>query len=472
MTPHSPTILVVNDTVEVLELLTLLLTHEGYRVVSASDGRSALEMAHQSEPDIIISDVVMPEMDGLEFCRRIKEDARTRDVPVLLVSAVRTGEEDSLTGLVAGADDYLEIPFRRQELLVKVARLAERHRVERHYREIVEQAADIIYTRDMEGRITSINEAGARFFGRAASELIGVPLSDLLGEEADRTLRDSLNSVGDEPVRAVYHTKDAQGVPRYLESVATLVRDASGQATAVRSVVRDITERKLAEDALRESEERYREMFEKNRAIKLLLDPESGAIVGANPAACEFYGYSLEEFKQKKITDINLLPESEVKRELERAVNEQSSYFIFQHRLASGEVRDMEIHAGPIQAKGRRLIYSILHDITERRRTEAALRDSEEKFRAQYKGLPLPTYSWRRVGDDFVLVDYNDAALEITQGKMQQFVGRRASDMYEDSPDIVEDFRRCFEEKRVIRRELDYRFRATGETKRLDTTYV
>ncbi|HEX8173872.1 MAG TPA: PAS domain S-box protein [Pyrinomonadaceae bacterium] len=472
MTPHSPTILVVNDTVEVLELLTLLLTHEGYRVISASDGRSALEMAQQSEPDIIISDVVMPEMDGLEFCRRVKEDAKTRDVPVLLVSAVRTGEEDSLTGLVAGADDYLEIPFRRQELLVKVARLAERHRVERHYREIVEQAADIIYTRDMEGRITSINEAGARFFGRTASELIGVHLSHLLGEEADRAVKDSLNYIGNEPVRVVYHTKDAEGIPHYLEAVTTLVRDAGGQATAVRSVVRDITERKLAEDALRESEERYREMFEKNRAIKLLIDPESGAIVEANPAACEFYGYTSEQFRQKKITDINLLPENEVKRELERAVTEQRSYFVFHHRLASGEVREMEIHAGPIQAKGRRLIYSILHDITERSRTEAALRESEEKFRAQYKGLPLPTYSWRRADDDFVLVDYNDAAFEITKGKMQKFVGRRASEIYDDSPEIREDFRRCFEEQTVIRREVDYRFRSTGERKRLDTTYV
>ncbi|HEV7844384.1 MAG TPA: PAS domain S-box protein, partial [Pyrinomonadaceae bacterium] len=332
MTPHSPTILVVNDTVEVLELLTLLLTHEGYRVVSASDGRSALEMARQTEPDIVISDVVMPEMDGLEFCRHLKEDARTRDVPVLLVSAVRTGEDDSLTGLVAGADDYLEIPFRRQELLVKVARLTERHRVERHYREIVEQAADIIYTRDMEGRITSINEAGARFFGRTASELLGVPLSDLLGEEADRALPDNLKAGSDDPARVVYHAKDAQGVARYLESVATVVRDATGQPTGVRSVVRDITERKLAEDALRESEERYREMFEKNQAIQLLIDPASSRIVDANPAACEFYGYSVEEFKAKKITEINMLPDPEVKAELVRSVTEQRKYFIFPHQ--------------------------------------------------------------------------------------------------------------------------------------------
>ncbi|MBD0371587.1 MAG: PAS domain S-box protein [Pyrinomonadaceae bacterium] len=472
MTPHSPTILVVNDTVEVLELLTLLLSHEGYRVVSATDGPSALLLAQQSEPDIIISDVVMPDMDGLEFCRRLKEDARTRDVPVLLVSAVRTGEEDSLTGLVAGADDYLGIPFRRQELLVKVARLAERHRVERHYREIVEQAADIIYTCDMEGRITSINEAGARFFGHTASELIGVRLCDFLGEEAERALPDNLNPETSEPVRAVYRAKDAEGVAHYLESVATTVRDATGQPTGVRSVVRDITERKLAEDALRESEERYREMFEKNQAIKLLIDPETGEIVEANPAACEFYGYSLEEFKQKKITEINMLPEAEVRAELESVVHEERSFFVFPHRLASGEVREMEVHAGPIQSKGRRLIYSILHDITDRRRAEAALRDSEEKFRAQYKGLPLPTYSWRRVEDDFLLVDFNDAASEITQGRINRFLGRRASEMYSDRPDITEDFLRCFEERTVIRREMDYKFRATGESKYLDTTYV
>ena len=472
MTPHSPTVLVVNDTVEVLELLTLLLTHEGYRVISAADGRSALELAEQSEPDIVISDVVMPEMDGLEFCRRLKQDPHTRDVPVLLVSALRTAEEDSLTGLVAGADDYLEIPFRRQELLVKVARLTERHRVERHYREIVEQAADIIFTRDMEGRITSINEAGARFFGSSASELIGVSLSDLFGEEAASALQESLKREQDEPARVVYQSKDAQGMMRYLESVATVVRDASGQPFSVRSVVRDITERKLTEDALRESEERYRQMFEKNQAIKLLIDPDSGAIVDANPAACEFYGYPLEEFRQKKITEINMRPESEIKMELERAITEQRNYFVFPHRLASGEVRDMEIHTGPIQTKGRRLIYSILHDITERERAEAALRESEEKFRAQYKGLPLPTYSWRNIDGDFNLVDYNDAALQITKGHVQQIVGQKASEFYSKRPDIVEDFRLCFGEQRVVRREMEHTIYGTNESKYLDTTYV
>ena len=86
-----PVVLAVNDEPKVLELLTVLLEHEGYRVVTAGDAPRALELAFSIEPDIVVSDVVMPEMDGLEFCRRLKQDPRTADVPVLLACAVRTG---------------------------------------------------------------------------------------------------------------------------------------------------------------------------------------------------------------------------------------------------------------------------------------------------------------------------------------------------------------------------------------------
>ena len=86
-----------------------------------------------------------------------------------------------------------------------------------------------------------------------------------------------------------------------------------------------------------------RAMFENNRAIKLLIDPESGAIVDANPAACEFYGYRLEEFRSKTIMDISTLPRAQVLEEMAQAISGQRAYFNFQHRLASGEVRDVEV---------------------------------------------------------------------------------------------------------------------------------
>jgi PAS domain S-box-containing protein len=523
--PSHPLVLTVNDDRRVLELLNVLLEHEGYRVISAESAARALELVLTIEPEIIISDVVMPEMDGLEFCRRLKQDPRTAYVPVMLVSALRKTEGDSLHGLVAGADDYLEIPFRRQELLVKVARLTERHRVERHYREIVEQAADIIYTRDMQGTLTSINEAGARFFGRPVSELVGAPLSIMLGEEAAAADIAEMQQweASDEPLRSVHPVRDAAGVVHQLEAMTTVVRDAAGDPLGVRGVVRDITElkqaeealregqrtlstlmsnlpgmayrcrndrdwtmefasegcleltgyapsdlignqklsyadlinpndqqmvwesvqaaireqrpfqlnyrirtesgeerwvweqgrgvfddggnllfiegfiaditeRKRADEALRESERRYRQMFELNQAMKLLVDPESGDIIDANPAACEFYGYSLEELQAKKITDINTLPFEQLGPKLKEAVRKKSDFFIFQHRLASGELRDVEVFTGPVDYQGRRILFSVILDVTERRRAEERLRSSEEKYRAIFNNATMGIY--------------------------------------------------------------------------------
>src|SRR5450432_1217805 len=163
-----------------LDLLVDLLRQEGNCVVPASDGVRALELVSLFEPDVVLSDVVMPVMDGIELCRRLKRDPHTAHIPVLLFSGLRQAESDTLEGLTAGADDYLDLPFRHEELLVKLARLAERHRVEKHYREIVEQAADIIYSRDMDGYLTGINDAGARFFGRAVSDLIGTHHRELI----------------------------------------------------------------------------------------------------------------------------------------------------------------------------------------------------------------------------------------------------------------------------------------------------
>ncbi len=88
---------------------------------------------------------------------------------------------------------------------------------------------------------------------------------------------------------------------------------------------------------LRESETRYRQMFVQNQAVKLLIDPNSARIVAANPAAADFYGYTIEQLEQMKITDINILPPDEVASSMARAAAESRNHFIFPHRLASGE---------------------------------------------------------------------------------------------------------------------------------------
>jgi PAS domain S-box-containing protein len=382
-----PTVLAVNDEPQVLELLTVLLEHEGYRVVTASDGQRALKLARSLEPDIVISDVVMPEMDGLEFCRRLKQDSRTADVPVLLASAVRTGKRNSLHALTAGADDYLEMPFRRQELLVKVARLTERHRVERHYREIVEQAADIIYTRDMEGRVTSINEAGALFFGRPASELVGASLSELLGEE---TVAEGINETGEsapgEAFRSVHCVADARGVSHYLEGMITLVRDAEGQPTGVRGVVRDITERVQAEQAMRESEERYRALVEQSADGIFIIDIETKRILEANPAYQRLLGYTAAEMTELTLYDVTTSSHESIDQAIQAVLN-RGHYFIGErkHRRKDGSLVDVESAVNVISYSGKKVICAVVRDITERKEAEQAAHRSEERYRELFE---------------------------------------------------------------------------------------
>jgi PAS domain S-box-containing protein len=129
------------------------------------------------------------------------------------------------------------------------------------------------------------------------------------------------------------------------------------------------------------SEQRYRQMFERNQAIKLLIDPENGTIIDANPAAAAFYGYTLEDLKQQNVKDINTLSPEEVLAEMAAAKLEQRRFFRFSHRLQSGEIRDVEVHSGPVDVGEQILLYSVIHDVTDRNQLESALRESEARYR-------------------------------------------------------------------------------------------
>ncbi len=133
---------------------------------------------------------------------------------------------------------------------------------------------------------------------------------------------------------------------------------------------------------LSESEERYKSLFKNNHAIMLLTDPQTASIVDANPAACAFYGFGWKDLTAKKITDINTLTKEQVYQEMQKAKQERQSRFSFRHRLATGEIRDVEAYSGPIRVHGKTLLYSIVHDVTDRKHTEEKLHATMSQFAA------------------------------------------------------------------------------------------
>ncbi|OGV61530.1 MAG: hypothetical protein A3K19_07270 [Lentisphaerae bacterium RIFOXYB12_FULL_65_16] len=140
-----------------------------------------------------------------------------------------------------------------------------------------------------------------------------------------------------------------------------------------------------SKEALQESEEHFRLLLENDHSVMLLVDPETGVIVDANPAACHFYGYSKPHLTSKKITQINVSPEDEVLENLKEVKSKPQAHYICQHRLAGGDVREVEVYTGQVRMRGRALLHSIVHDITERKRAEDERRKLEAHMQQSQK---------------------------------------------------------------------------------------
>ena len=142
---------------------------------------------------------------------------------------------------------------------------------------------------------------------------------------------------------------------------------------------RGAQETRKMHEAVRESEERFRNIFRENGSVMLLIDPGSGRIEDANPAAAAFYGYPEDVLRTMATRQINALPEMEIAGERARALDKKQNQFIFPHRLANGEIRTVEVHSSPVEVGGKFLLFSIVRDITDRKRAEA----EKEKLQAQ-----------------------------------------------------------------------------------------
>ncbi len=119
------TVLTIDDEKDLIELVRYNLEKEGFRVRGALDGETGLAMALQERPDVVLVDLMLPGMDGLEVCRRLRADSRTAAIPLIMLTA-KSGESDRVVGLELGADDYVTKPFSSRELTARVRALLRR----------------------------------------------------------------------------------------------------------------------------------------------------------------------------------------------------------------------------------------------------------------------------------------------------------------------------------------------------------
>ncbi len=275
----------------------------------------------------------------------------------------------------------LRHPFRLlfREIKLREERLLKMHDIQSQ--ELLEYKKAVEYSKDM---ISAVNRDYIYLFANRAfcrnrncreEEVVGRTVADVLGNEVfEGHIRPRLDEClqGHEVEYEMKYSYPEIG-EHYLEISYYPLKDDNNTVTCAVAVLRDITERKNQEIHLQESEAFFRAIFQEHKTVKLLIDPHSGQIADANRAAVDYYGYPYEKLLQMRIQDINHLTAEEVKTEMQQAENEQKSYFNFRHRLAKGEIRDVEVYSTPLIIKKHTYLFSIIHDITERRKAEDEL---------------------------------------------------------------------------------------------------
>lgn len=285
ITSFKGNILVVDDITANLNLLSELLSSAGYKVRPAPSGKLAIQSAQSTPPDLILLDILMPEMDGYEVCAKLKASSKTKEVPVIFVSALHE-VFDKVKAFSVGGVDYITKPFQADEVIARVetqlrlsrlakqlaeqnvqlqAEIEQRQRVDAEIQaarafvdSIVENIPNMIFVKEADHlKFVSFNKAGEELLGYSREELIGKNDYDFFPpEEADFFVAKDREVLGSEEVIDIpeepIQTRN-KGL-RILHTKKIGIRDASGEPQYLLGISEDITERKIAEEKLRTSE--------------------------------------------------------------------------------------------------------------------------------------------------------------------------------------------------------------------------
>ena len=279
---------------------------------------------------------------------------------------------------------------------------------------------------DSEGRVIWLNKLAARILGGSPEHFAGKTLQELHDKkDADKYMKRLNKAIRQKKVQEYEDKMRLKSGEYWFRTTFNSIYNAANELLGIEIISKDITDLKKSEEALKKSEERFRSMVESSNTIMLLIDADTARIEHANLAACKFYGWPMEVMLRKTQYDINVLPKKEVDQFIKCVVEKGSCQVSLKHKIDSGEVRDVVVSTTLIEIGGKKQLFSIIHDDTERIRTEELLKESESRFRLLFEDAPLGYQSLDENGD---LIVVNDKWLEMLGYKEEEVIGKNFSE--------------------------------------------
>jgi len=311
--------------------------------------------------------------------------------------------------------------------------------------QILETMKSAVVVSDMHGRIRVVNRGAERLLGYKPDQLRDAHLREVLGRDENLTTGQLINSMGVLEHPMVWRAADGARVD--VLAASSFLRDDAGSPVGVVYVASDFTERKRAEQALRDSEHRYRTLFEMNPLPMWVYDIESLAFTAVNDAAVRHYGYSRDEFLRMTIADIRPPEEIPIMLDAVKHIEGRRGPTQFKHRQGDGTIIDVDVTSFEFVTGSRHQRLVIAQDITERLRADEELRRSEARYRLLFERNLAGVY---RTAADGSVLDCNDACARILgYPSRDELLSGSAHDFYFDQADRQRVVQMLREQKQI-----------------------
>lgn len=234
---------------------------------------------------------------------------------------------------------------------------------ESYFQSLFEKSKQGIVILDNRFKIIKSNQHFLKMFGFKKHEILDKHIKNIVvpiekSEETDKFINQVKNN---ERVSSRTYRQKKNGASIEVSIEAFQINlDKNSQGYYI--IYEDISELKNIERKFRNSQQKYRTLFENDDVVMLIIDPEDGKIIDANPAAENFYGWDKKKLKEMKISEINTLNRNEIKAEMDRARSNNKTRFLFKHKTASGKIKDVEVYSQPIHFEDKKYLYSIIHE--------------------------------------------------------------------------------------------------------------